>query len=54
VKIKDIEIGGLAKPFVIAEMSGNHLGSLEKARELLEKCALAGVSAFKIHTYSAE
>ena len=54
MKIKDIEIGGLAKPYVIAEMSGNHLGSLEKAKELLEKCALAGVSAFKIQTYSAD
>jgi pseudaminic acid synthase len=54
MKIKNVEIGRHAKPYVIAEMSGNHLGSLEKAKELLEKCALAKVSAFKIQTYSAE
>ena len=34
MKIDDIEIGVGVPPYIIAEMSGNHQGSLEKAMEL--------------------
>jgi N-acetylneuraminate synthase len=54
MKIDDVEIGVGVPPYVIAEMSGNHQGSLEKAMELLRKCAEAGVNAFKLQTYTAD
>lgn len=54
MKIDDIEIGVGVPPYIIAEMSGNHQGSLEKAMELLHKCAEAGVNAFKLQTYTAD
>ena len=53
MEINGVSIGSAFKPYVIAEMSGNHLGSLESACELLEKSASAGANAFKLQTYSA-
>ena len=54
MKIADVEIGKMFPPYIIAEMSGNHQGSLDKALELLSKCASAGANAFKLQTYSAD
>lgn len=53
MKIADVEIGKSFPPYIIAEMSGNHQGSLDKALELLSQCAAAGANAFKLQTYSA-
>lgn len=54
IKIRDINIGPLTKPFIIAEMSGNHNQSLERALEIVEAAAASGAHALKIQTYTAE
>lgn len=47
-------VGSNHLPFVIAEMSGNHNQSLERALEIVEAAAKAGAHALKIQTYTAE
>lgn len=53
------EIGGRPigpghAPFVIAEMSGNHNQSLERALEIVEAAAKTGAHALKIQTYTPD
>ena len=48
------EIGNNAPPFIIAEMSGNHNQSLQRALEIVEVAAKAGAHALKIQTYTPE
>ena len=47
-------IGAGAPPFVIAEMSGNHNQSLERALEIVEAAAGSGAHALKIQTYTPD
>lgn len=47
-------IGRDAPPFVIAEMSGNHNQSLERALRLVDAAADAGAHALKLQTYTAD
>lgn len=54
IKIAQREIGQHTKPFIIAEMSGNHNQSLERALHLVELAAEAGVDALKLQTYTAD
>ncbi|HBF08132.1 MAG: pseudaminic acid synthase [Gammaproteobacteria bacterium] len=53
-KIGNVELGSHCKPFIIAELSANHNGSLDKAKQLIAAAASAGVSAVKIQTYTAD
>ena len=47
-------VGENHKPFVIAEMSGNHNQSLERALALVDAAADAGAHALKLQTYTAD
>jgi len=52
--IDNRQIGQNAAPFVIAEMSGNHNQSLDRALEIVEAAAKCGVHALKIQTYTPD
>jgi N-acetylneuraminate synthase len=54
IKIGNREIGPQRAPFIIAEMSGNHNQSLERALEIVEAAAKTGAHALKIQTYTPD
>ena len=59
MKIRDIQIGNIVvgedkPPMIIAEMSGNHNQSLEKALMIVDKAADSGAHALKIQTYTPD
>ncbi len=54
IKIKNRKIGKNLKPFVIAELSGNHNQSLKKALALVDAAAKAGADAIKLQTYTPD
>lgn len=54
ITINSRRVGAGQAPLIIAEMSGNHNQSLERALETVEAVARTGAHALKIQTYTAD
>lgn len=52
--IANRKIGPGHEPFIIAEMSGNHNQSLDRALKIVEAAAKAGAHALKLQTYTSD
>jgi N-acetylneuraminate synthase len=54
IQIGPVPIGPDHQPFVIAEMSGNHNGDLQRAKDIVRAVAESGAQALKLQTYTAD
>jgi len=54
MQIGNRTIGRGERPFIIAEMSGNHNHSLERALQIVDEAARSGAHALKLQTYTAD
>ncbi len=54
MKLGPFELGQAHKPFIAAEMSGNHNQSLDRAKEIIKAAADSGAHAVKLQTYTAD
>lgn len=54
IQIGSVQVGPGHRPFLIAEMSGNHNQSLDRALAIVEAAAKAGAHALKLQTYTPE
>ena len=54
IKIANKTISQNSPPFIIAEMSGNHNQSLDRALEIVEAASVSGAHGLKLQTYTAD
>jgi len=54
MKTTKLSIGAKYKPFIIAEMSGNHNQSLDRALSIVKAASQSGAHALKLQTYTAD
>lgn len=54
MKIGSYDVGDGHPAYIIAEMSGNHGGSLDRALKIVEAAKEAGANAIKLQTYTAD
>ncbi len=54
IKIKDRMIGDGYPAYIIAEMSANHSGSIERAKEIIREAKRCGADCVKIQTYTPD
>tara|TARA_B100001059_G_scaffold235468_1_gene281216 strand:- start:2419 stop:3495 length:1077 start_codon:yes stop_codon:yes gene_type:complete len=54
IKIENIEIGHGTRPFIVAELSGNHNGEFDRAIRLADAAIDAGADAVKLQTYTPD
>jgi pseudaminic acid synthase len=54
MEIANYKISQSNKPFIIAEMSGNHNQSVDRALKIIEIAAKSGADAIKLQTYTAD
>jgi pseudaminic acid synthase len=53
-KVGNQTIGQGSRPFIIAEVSGNHNGDLQRALDIVDMVAESGAQAVKLQTYTAD
>jgi len=54
INIAGTEIGEQCKPFIVAELSGNHQQNFSLAEKMIEAAARAGADAIKLQTYTSD
>ena len=54
LQINNRKIGLSERPYIVAELSANHNGSLNKAKESIKTAKECGADAIKIQTYTAD